>query len=68
MTAGTRCRAPLDAPSRRRQGRQGFPSAGPHRCAQIRRLVSFGQIHPTGTVMLKVAYKNPDQPRSSAAC
>ena len=68
MTAGTRCRGPI--------GPSVTPVPGParlpvRRSAPLRpnpRLVPSEQIDPTGTVMPKVAHKNPDQPRSSAAC
>ena len=59
---------PSGALSRRCRGRQGFPSAGPHRCAEIRHLVPSERIDPTDTVMPKVAHKNPDSARSSATC
>lgn len=68
MTAGARCRATVGAPSSRCRGRQSFPSAGPHRCAEIRRLVPSEQIDPTDTFTPKVAHKNHDLTRSSAAC
>ena len=68
MTAGARCRATVGAPSSRRCGRQSFPSAGPHYCAEVRRLLPSEQIDPTDTFTPKVAHKNPDSLRSSAAC
>ena len=68
MTAGARCSAAVGAPSSRCRGRQSFPSAGLHRCAEIRRLLPFEEIDPTDSLTPKVVPQNHDLPRSSAAC
>ena len=59
---------PSGALSRWRRGRQVFPSADPHRCAEICPLVRSEKIDRTDTVVPKVAYKRTDPPCFSGAC
>ncbi len=69
MTAGTRCRAPVERSVTRTPRLVRLPV---RKSASLRRDLAApftaNKIDPTDTVMPKVACRNHNSPRSSAAC